>query len=125
MRMQVAIEVAGSASADGFRALPALLEQGVTAVLAFNDLVAIGCFAQLRARSQQAPRDVSIVGFDDIPVASFLDPALTTVRIDTEDLGRQAWALLWGQLDRDEEPSSVTISTELVLRASTGPAAGF
>ena len=124
MGMQVAIETAGSAMADGFRALPKLLDCGVTSVLAFNDLVAIGCFARLRERSLTAPHDVSIVGFDDIPVAAFLDPALTTIRVPTEDLGRQAWELLWGQLERDEEPRSVSLPTELVLRASTGPPAG-
>ncbi|MET7492730.1 LacI family DNA-binding transcriptional regulator [Streptomyces sp900116325] len=122
LRLQVTVVQAGSTSDDGHRALPALLAAGVTAVVAFNDLVAIGLLAGLREQGLDVPRDVSLAGFDDIPVAQFLAPPLTTVRLPTEEVGRQAWELLREQLQQAGRHGTVRLPTELVVRGSTGPA---
>ncbi|MDF6040708.1 LacI family transcriptional regulator [Streptomyces sp. JH14] len=123
LRIRVSVAQAGSTSDDGHRALPELLAAGVSGVVAFNDLVAIGALARLREEGLEAPGDISLAGFDDIPVAQFLAPPLTTVRLPTEEVGRHAWALLCDQLERAGRHGTVRLPTELVVRASTGVAA--
>ncbi|MCX5316066.1 LacI family DNA-binding transcriptional regulator [Streptomyces sp. NBC_00154] len=122
LRIRVTVEPAGSTSDDGYRALPALVAAGVSAVVAFNDLVAIGSLARMRERGFDVPGDISLAGFDDIPVAQFLAPPLTTVRLPTEEVGRRAWDLLWNQLTKAGRTGTVRLPTELVVRASTGAA---
>lgn len=72
----------------------------MSGVIAFNDLVAIGALARLREQGLDVPGDISLAGFDDIPVAEFLAPPLTTVRLPTEEVGKHAWALLREQLEQ-------------------------
>nr|WP_279616876.1 LacI family DNA-binding transcriptional regulator [Streptomyces caeruleatus] len=89
-----------------------------TAVFAGADAVAVGALAALREAGLQIPRDVSLVGFDDVPFAADLTPSLTTVRVPYEELGRTAARLA---LDRDDGPTSddhVVLSTQLVIRDS-------
>ncbi|MEV6110483.1 LacI family DNA-binding transcriptional regulator [Streptomyces sp. NPDC051940] len=124
LRLRVTVARAGSTSEDGHAALPELLAAGVSAVVAFNDLVAIGGLARLRERGLTVPGDVSLTGFDDIPVAQFLDPPLTTVRLPNEEVGRQAWALLREQLRQSGRHGAVRLAARLVARASTGTAPG-
>ncbi|WP_329437406.1 MULTISPECIES: LacI family DNA-binding transcriptional regulator [unclassified Streptomyces] len=122
LRLPRSVVQAGSTSDDGHRTLPALLAAGVSGVIAFNDLVAIGALARLREQGLDVPGDISLAGFDDIPVAEFLAPPLTTVRLPTEEVGRHAWALLREQLERAGRHGTVRLPTELVVRASTGAA---
>jgi LacI family transcriptional regulator len=77
----------------GEHAAGELLDQalGLTAIFAYNDLTAIGAMRAVRARGLRVPQDVSIVGFDDIDLASFVDPPLTTVAQSTGAMGR--WAV--------------------------------
>ncbi|GEK20342.1 LacI family transcriptional regulator [Cellulomonas xylanilytica] len=67
---------------------------GVTAVLAHNDLLALGILSRLRARGVRVPEDVSVVGYDDIPAATLVSPTLTTVTVPLARLGRAAVDLL-------------------------------
>jgi DNA-binding LacI/PurR family transcriptional regulator len=93
-----------------------------TAVLAANDLMALGVVKAFRARGLSIPRDVSVVGFDDIVFASLADPPLSTVRLPREDLARGATAALLRNLDgasRSAPPD--LIPTYFVARGSTGP----
>ncbi len=119
--MEVSVTVAGSASDAGFTRLPDLLREGVTGVLAFNDLVAVGALARLRELEVAVPGDLSVVGFDDIPVAAFLGPPLTTVSVPKEDLGRAAWAMLRQQMQDGEVASEQWLPSALVVRQSTAP----
>ena len=89
----------------------------VTAVFCGNDEVAMGVLAGLRDRGLSAPRDVSVAGFDDHPLARLWDPALTTVAQDFAELGRRGWRLL---SDHAADPRLVTLTPDLVVRASTG-----
>lgn len=94
-----------------------------TAIFCFSDEMALGALAAARAAGLRCPADLSIVGFDDVRYARYLDPALTTVRQPMAQIGRQAVALLMGILDGGGGAERVTLAHELVVRASTGPAA--
>lgn len=91
----------------------------VTAVFVANDQMAIGVIAALRAAGRRVPEDVSVVGFDDLPEAAYLDPPLTSVRQDFLELGRRAMALLERALAGEEQPTVDLVPTTLVVRAST------
>lgn len=95
-----------------------LVAAGLTAVLAFNDLVAIGLISRLRTRGVRVPQDVSVVGFDDTPSAAIGPPPLTTVAIPLARLGHAAVDLL----RHPDEASGELVRVELVVRESTGPA---
>jgi len=119
--VNVHITETGSTSDAGFAALPDLLRLGVTAVVAFNDLVAVGALSRLRELDVAVPGDLSVVGFDDIPVAAFLGPPLTTVNVPKEELGRQAWAMLHRQMQDGKIAAEQWLPSSLVVRRSTAP----
>jgi len=96
------------------------------AVFAANDMSAIGCLLALGESGVRVPDDIAVAGFDDIPIARFVTPALSTVRVQIAELGRNALELLAGRIEAPEKPpSSVQIPRcEIVVRASCGtPAA--
>ena len=92
------------------------------AVFAANDMMAIGCLLALGEAGVRVPEDVAVVGFDDIPIARFVTPALTTVRVRIADLGRIALDQLAARLEApDKEPAAVQApGCEIVVRASCG-----
>lgn len=93
------------------------------AVFAANDMMAIGCMAALREAGIRVPEEIAVGGFDDVPMARYVTPALTTIQVHIAELGGQAMALLGEQIDH---PGSVPAGTrrhvgaELVVRASSG-----
>jgi DNA-binding LacI/PurR family transcriptional regulator len=97
-------------------AVDQILRSDVTAVIAFNDQMALGVMAGLARQGVSVPDDVSLVGFDDVPMAAMVAPPLTTVRLPTEDAGAVALGLL-----QDEGAPSVELIGKLVIRSSTGP----
>ncbi|MCW2581688.1 MAG: Transcriptional regulator, LacI family [Klenkia sp.] len=97
--------------------------ESVTAVFAGNDQMALGLMVGLREAGLQVPRDVSVVGFDDVPEAAFFTPPLTTVRQDFAELGRRGVELVLAQL-AGEDALPDQVEPELVVRASTGPPRG-
>lgn len=108
--------------AGGERALERLVTQSSvpTAVLCSNDLTAVGVMRALSRIGLRVPQDVSVVGADDIPIATLTQPALTTVRIPRARLGQAALEILDRML-RDKPAGGVemVIDTELVIRGST------
>ena len=109
---------------DGMEACGRLLERhpDVTAICAANDLLAIGCLRALRAAGRRVPDDISLVGFNDMPLVDLIDPPLTTVRIPQYDMGHQAGVLLLELLDnprRRRKRMPVALTPELVVRHST------
>lgn len=93
-----------------------------TAVFAANDLIAIGMLQRLREIGARVPGDFSVVGFNDIPLAGLLEPALTTVRVPQLEMGVAGAHLLIDHLEgRPISNIRVTLPTELVVRASSGP----
>jgi len=121
--------VDGPTAHHGAAAVSALLA-GVpppTAVIGFNDLTAIGLLRGLRAAGRRVPEDIAVVGFDDIELAAWTDPALTTVRQPTEELGRWAVTRIADALadpERPMGPSRVVLEPTLVVRATTAPPQG-
>ncbi len=94
-----------------------------TAIICFNDLSALGVMSRLRDLGLGVPGDVSVVGFDDVPIGRHFSPSLTTVRSPREELGRRAWELLEAGLARQpfDEPPAL-LPAPLIVRQSTGPA---
>jgi DNA-binding LacI/PurR family transcriptional regulator len=96
----------------------------VTAVFVANDQMALGLLNVLHAEGVAVPREVSVVGFDDVPEAAFYTPPLTTVRQDFAELGRRGVALVLCRLSGAvHHPEAVL--PQLVVRGSTGLAPGL
>jgi len=96
-------------------------DPAVSAVLAGNDEVALAVLRALTEQGRRVPHDVSVIGFDDQPFASFVSPALTTVSQDFAELGRRSFALLGQAISGSEGPRTISIPTRLVIRESTAP----
>ncbi len=90
------------------------------AIFAGNDMMAIGCLQALREAGVRVPDDIGLAGFDDIPIARFLDPPLTTVGVPIAELGRQAVECCAEILLTGARGPSRTFTPELVVRASSG-----
>ncbi len=91
-----------------------------TAVLAANDLMALGVMVELRAAGLEIPRDVSVVGFDDIAFAALAEPPLTTVCLPLAELGRRAVEALVETINHPEQlGTEIHVPTHLVTRGST------
>jgi LacI family transcriptional regulator len=119
MEPDPALFVTGDFSREGgFAATERLLDAGVrfTAIFAANDLAAVGVMACLHERGLRVPENVSVVGFDDVPVARDVTPALTTVRVPMVEMGRQSMRL--ALRDPQAPHEVVRLDTELVERRS-------
>jgi LacI family transcriptional regulator len=109
----------------GYHAAAELLDvpQPPTALIGFNDKVAVGALAAAAQRGLRVPEDLSIAGFDDIDLAQATRPLLTTVRQPLQEMGRLAVSLLIRLMERQRlDALHVELATELVIRDSTGPA---
>lgn len=119
--------VTGDFSIDsGLAQALALLDESPrpTALFCFSDEMAMGALTAVRRRGLKCPQDVSLVGFDDIRFAAFLDPALTTVSQPMDRIGHEVVGLLLEILSgRATAPRHVTLPHTLVVRASTAAAA--
>lgn len=114
---------AGVDFASGAGALDDVLASGATAVLAFNDLSAMGLLSAATERGIPVPGRLSIAGFDDIPFARYTTPTLTTAAVPITELGEMAWQRMSAVLRGDEDVVLGTvIQPEVILRGSTGPA---
>ncbi|MGL5862621.1 MAG: LacI family DNA-binding transcriptional regulator [Phycicoccus sp.] len=112
-----------SGSSDGAETVSALFDHGEppTALLCYSDVAASGVVSALFDRGLRVPQDVSVVGFDDSPLATTMRPRLTTVRQDVAAKGRAAVAALVAQLDGMPPPADVVLPVDLVVRDSTAP----
>jgi len=111
---------AGCTAAD---ALLAGYDQRPTALVAGNDLVALGLIRRLRANGLRCPEDVSVVGFNDMPFAEDFWPPLTTVHMPLREIGSEAARLLLNGIEAGkQEAATLTLPVSLVVRGSSGPA---
>lgn len=95
------------------------LEDRPSAIVAANDLMAVGFCQELQKRGIPIPKQVSVVGFTDVPIAEYVNPPLTSVRIPKEELGREAARILLRMIDKNFEGiANKVVPTQLVLRAS-------
>ena len=121
------LHVATVADADtlegGRRAARAVLDRfpDSTALVCVNDVMAVGALRELRARGRRVPEDVSVTGFDNVTLAQFAVPSLTTMHVPRDEIGRTICeCLMSGDVATARE---FIIEPELVVRDSTGPAA--
>lgn len=109
---------------EGYRAMAELLERvpDLTAVLVADDLMAFGAIQAIRERGLRVPRDISVVGFNNVPMSRFTAPPLTTVEVFTYRLGARVAELL---IEKIRQPAARAgqdcIATELIVRKSTAP----
>jgi LacI family transcriptional regulator len=107
--------------AGGQEAARSLLvtQPDVTALFCYNDLVAVGALQACAALGCRVPGDLAVVGFDDIPLAALVTPALTTCRVPRYDLGARAMGLLLDRIQGGaEECAAIVLQPELVVRES-------
>ncbi len=90
-----------------------------TAILAMSDKMAIGAMSYLQRQDLKVPGDVSVVGFDDLPHAAFVQPALTTIHLPLYDVGRRACIRLIDRVEGKRDRVRETLDTHLVIRDST------
>ncbi|HEX7041320.1 MAG TPA: LacI family DNA-binding transcriptional regulator [Trueperaceae bacterium] len=117
-----AVAAGGDAWDGGFYAMEEVLRrlpEPPDAVCAANDPAAMSAVKALAARGLGTPGDVAVVGVDDIHLAAYHDPPLTTVRVDKLGLGRTGARLLLARLEGREVPERTTLPTELVVRGTT------
>ena len=110
----------GRVAAERLLALP----EPPTAILGANDQMAIGAIHAAWRRGLRVPHDLSVVGFDDIPVANYLAPALTTVRQPIAEMGRRTAATLIDLLEGERDASPIgdfCLQPELIIRDSAAP----
>lgn len=110
---------------EGYQATLTLLNlpQRPTAIIAINDLLAIGALRAIHDRGLRVPEDISLMGYDDISMAKYLVPRLTTVTKDIDLVGRAAVKLLLERLNHPDAPlRSEFYPAQLIIRESTAPA---
>ncbi len=107
----------------GELAATALLERrpDLTAIVAANDLLAVGCYRAVRARGLDVPGDVSVTGYNDIPLVDMLQPAMTTVRVPYRQMGMVAASTMLSLLGGESDVASMSLAPALAQRASTAP----
>lgn len=99
--------------------VPNFLKNGATAIMCASDLIATGVISEVLRQGLRVPEDISVVGFDDLPIASQLSPSLTTIRQDRTDLGKSAFLLLDG-LVHGIATSKLLLRAKFIPRESTG-----
>jgi LacI family transcriptional regulator len=110
---------------DGYRAAEKLLRLAArpTAIIMINDLLAFGALRAAADLGLRIPEDLSLVGYDDVPMANYLIPRLTTVSKDNLNLGKKAFSTLLNRIQNPELPRQVYYHpAKLIIRESTGPA---
>jgi LacI family transcriptional regulator len=115
--------IEGYREESGFQAALRLLEldDPPTALVTFNDLLAIGAIGAAESKGVAVPSELSIVGFDDIHTARYTAPPLTTLRHPAGPIGRDLIRLLLRAIDTPQTVEHVYVTPELIVRESTGP----
>jgi LacI family transcriptional regulator len=117
------VEVGGRDIEGGMRATERLLDRrpDITAIFAHNDSVAVGILATLRRAGRTVPNDCAVVGCDDIEIAPYTAPPLTTVHVPFYEIGSEAMRLLLGMVsDGAATERQVVLPVRLIVRDSTG-----
>ncbi|MBM7789665.1 LacI family DNA-binding transcriptional regulator [Tenggerimyces flavus] len=107
----------------GVRAADLVLASDATAVLAYDDLIALGVMGRIAERGLRVGHDVSVIGIDDSPMSSVMYPTLTSIHVPNAEAGALAVDLLLDLLEGVEgvDPDETELETHLVIRGSTGP----
>ncbi|NDE72989.1 MAG: GntR family transcriptional regulator [Betaproteobacteria bacterium] len=110
--------------AAGYDAMRDLLRNGrtFTAVFCGSDVLAVGALKACIDAGLQCPRDISIVGFDNLEIGEYVEPALTTVEVSGSEMGVKAAEIIVSILGKSERPQNVRLDAPLIVRRSTGKA---
>ncbi len=112
---------------SGFRQMTSLIQSGqeISAVFVASDVVAFGAMSAIHQHGLVIPRDISVVGFDDVPVAKYVEPGLTTIQLPMSELANEACAMLVRMID-GEHPRQIHVlfDARLVVRSSCGALPG-
>jgi LacI family transcriptional regulator len=122
---QALVVSCGDSTEEGYQAMRRLLQHKIrpTAVIAINDFLALGVMRAIFDANLKIPDDISVAGFDDLPMSRYLKPRLTTVGRDTKALGKLAATTLIRRLEGQvHPPQALSIPTHIMLRESTGKA---
>jgi LacI family transcriptional regulator len=122
--LEIDVLAGGSRLDDGYAVAEAVLDAragGATAVIAFNDLVALGLMTRLRELGVDVPGDLSVAGFDDVPMARFATPRLTSMSVPRDELGAQVWGRLRTLISGGPIEHTVLYRPRLEARDSTAP----
>ena len=107
---------------SGYHSAPLLLEKGVTAIFAHNDMIALGVYHYLREHHIRIPEDVSLIGFDDIPIISSMELPLTTIAQPIQAIAERGIEILQDSIQNPTaDRIAITLQPELVIRSTTGP----
>ncbi|KJC62959.1 transcriptional regulator, LacI family [Agreia bicolorata] len=105
----------------GLAAAATVVASGATAVIAYNDLVALGIDSGMAQLDKHCPDDISIIGMDDIELASVRQPGLTTVRLAIDRCGSLGVEVLLKTMAGEDTPAVATLDSQLIVRGSTAP----
>ncbi|UOW69236.1 LacI family DNA-binding transcriptional regulator [Paraclostridium bifermentans] len=105
----------------GYEVIQSLKDINFTAICAANDLIAIGAIKALKERNIHIPKDISVVGFDDIQTSSIIEPQLTTINQNSYDMGYESANILIKNLEKKElnDIEKMIFKPELIIRSST------
>ncbi|MEZ0537499.1 LacI family DNA-binding transcriptional regulator [Caldicellulosiruptoraceae bacterium PP1] len=106
------------AEESGYKNAEKFLEMKVTAIFAASDMMAIGLIKRFKELNVRIPEDISIIGFDDISLSSYITPTLTTIRQDKTEIGRSAFYLLLNLMSK-QPINQIILEPELIKREST------
>jgi len=106
-------------SESGYEQMQLLLKEDLTAVFVYCDSMALGAVKAIKDRNLRIPSDISVVGFDDIPMAQFLEPSLTTIRQPSYEKGVGAASMLIDLVEGKEVPENKILPANIVVRNST------
>lgn len=121
------VECGRWSEAEGARALRHVLGTGTrfTALVAGNDLIALGCYDVFAEQGISCPEDVSVIGFNDMPFLDKMRPPLTTVAVPHHQIGMESARMLLESINEADRPArSVLLPLKLMVRGSTAPPAG-
>lgn len=124
LRKKCWIEKGILAMEGGYKTMTNVLRRGKnpTAIFTFNDRMAFGAMNAIRDEGLEIPEDIAVVGFDDIPFATYSYPSLTTIRQPISEMGKRGVQLLLGDIkgDRSKKNQHVVLESELIIRKSSG-----
>jgi LacI family transcriptional regulator len=104
---------------DGYERTKQMLEKDLdfTAIFAYNDMMAFGAMQAIREKGLRIPEDIGLVGYDDIPFCSLMDPALTTIRLKKQELGIECVKLLLSRINGNrKKPKKIILDLDIIVR---------
>jgi LacI family transcriptional regulator len=104
---------------DGYERTRQMLEKDLdfTAIFAYNDMMAFGAMQAIREKGLRIPEDIGLVGYDDIPFCSLMDPALTTIRLKKQELGIESVKLLLSHINGNrKKPKKIRLDVDIIVR---------